>query len=125
VAQPVNEGGRVQLSVVPASGAARTQWTFVAPEHRWADKPRWAPDGRTIYFLSGQDSSFFNLWGSRFDSVRGKPVGAPFKITSFDAPGLVIPSEIGQVELGISARRTVLTMANITGNIWMLDNVDK
>jgi Tol biopolymer transport system component len=125
VAQPIAEGERVQLAVVPASGAARERWTAVAPEHRWADKPRWAPDGRTIYFLSGQDSSFFNLWGSRFDSVSGKPVGEPFKITHFDAPGLVIPSDIVQVELGISARRAVLTMANVTGNVWMLDNVDR
>jgi hypothetical protein len=125
VAQPLAGEGRVHLAVVPASGAARQQWTAVAPEHRWADKPRWAPDGRTIFFLSGQDSSFFNLWGSRFDSARGKPVGEPFKITRFDAPGLAIPSDIVQVELGISARRAVLTMANVTGNIWMLDNVDK
>ena len=97
----------------------------LAREHEWADKPRWAPDGRTIYFLSRHNSPFFNLWGSRFDRARGKPVGEPFKVTHFDAPSLVISPEIAAAANGISARRAVLTMATVTGNIWMLENVDK
>ena len=38
--------------------------------------------------------------------------------------GLVIAPGIGEVELGISARRAILTMANDTGDIRILDNVD-
>jgi hypothetical protein len=123
--QPLDERARVQLAVVPATGGAGREWTPIAPEHRWADKPRWAPDGRTIYFLSAHGSSFFNLWGSRFDVARGKPVGKPFKITHFAAPGFALVSDMVQTELGISARRALLAMASVTGDIWVLDNVDK
>ena len=38
--------------VTPASGAARGEWTRIAADHDWPDKPRWSPDGKTLYFLS-------------------------------------------------------------------------
>lgn len=64
VTQPTDGPARTQLVVTPAAGAARADWTHIVPEHEGADKPRWAPDGRTIYFVSQQNTSFFNLWGS-------------------------------------------------------------
>jgi Tol biopolymer transport system component len=125
IVQPT-DGSRTQLAVVPAAGGARADWIHIAREHEWPDKSRWSPDGRTIYFLSRLRSSFINLWGSRFDTERGTPVGEPFRITHFDAPGLVIsPNLADGSEIGISAHRALLTMATVTGNIWMLDNVDK
>jgi hypothetical protein len=111
--------------VVPAGGGAREEWTAIAGEHEWTDKPRWAPDGRTIYFLSRHSSPFFNLWASRFDREHGKPVGEPFQLTNFDSPSLLIWPEIAGAANGISAHRAVLTMATVTGNIWMIENVDR
>ncbi len=110
-----------KLVVAPAAGAPAADWTRIALEHEWADKPRWAPDGRMLYFLSRHQTSFYNLWGIRFDPVRGKPVGEPFMVTRLDSPGLVISPLIGDSEIGISARRAMLTMATVSGNIWMLD----
>jgi hypothetical protein len=52
-------------------------------------------------------------------------VGAPFMITRFDSPRRMVDPDISETETGISARRAMLTMATATGNIWMLDNVDK
>ena len=46
-------------------------------------------------------------------------------ITRFDSPGLVISPDVSSTDIGIAQRRAVLTMASVTGNIWMLDNVDK
>jgi serine/threonine protein kinase/Tol biopolymer transport system component len=115
----------IKLVVAPAAGAPAADWTRIALEHEWADKPRWAPDGRTLYFLSRHQTSFYNLWGIRFDPDRGKPVGEPFMVTRFDSPGLVISPLIGDSEIGISARRAMLTMTTVSGNIWMLDNVDR
>jgi hypothetical protein len=48
-------------------------------------------------------------------------------ITKFDSPRLEFaPDAAGNVgELGMSARRLVITMATVTGNIWMLENVDR
>jgi eukaryotic-like serine/threonine-protein kinase len=126
VAVPIDEQARsVQLAVVPAAGGPRAAWTRIAGEHEVADKPRWSPDGRAIYFLSKHNSSFFNLWGIRFDTGRGKPVGKPFKLTHFDSPGTVMSPDIANTDLGISARRALLTLETMTGNIWMLDHVDR
>ena len=46
-------------------------------------------------------------------------------ITQFDSSGQMISPDVGETETGISARRAMLTMATVTGSIWMLDNVDK
>jgi len=123
--QMVDDPSQVEINVAPASGAPQANWVRIAADHPWADKARWAPDGKALYFISNQGSSFFNLWGVRFDPDRGKPIGAPFVITTFDSPGLVISPDLGSSEIGISARRAVLTMATVTGGIWMLENVDQ
>ena len=46
------------------------------PTIKWADKPRWSPDGRTIYFVSRRVTGFLNVWGIRFDQTKGEPVKA-------------------------------------------------
>jgi hypothetical protein len=74
--------------------------------------------------VSRQNTSFVNLWGVRFDPERGRAAGEPFMITHFDSPSHMISPE-AMTGAGISARRAMLTMATITGSIWMLDNVDK
>src|SRR4029078_5900415 len=39
------------LALVPASGAtSRKNWTLLAKEFSWIDKPRWSSDGKTLYF---------------------------------------------------------------------------
>ena len=110
---------------VARSGAPLSEWVRMAPDHKAADKPRWSPGGRVLYFLSNHGSSFWNLWGVRFDPDRGAAVGAPFVLTTFNSPDLVIPTALPDLELGISARRALLTLATIKGNIWMLENVDR
>ena len=56
------------LYTVPMSGG---RWTRITDGKHWDDKPRWSPDGRTIYFLSGP-GGFFNVWGDPLRSGRGK-----------------------------------------------------
>jgi serine/threonine protein kinase len=120
------QGARgVELMVASAAGAPLPEWTRIAADHVFPDKPRWAPDGRTLYFLSRHPGPFFNLWGVRFDPHGGRPVGAPFMITRFDSPANMIDPDIASTGTGISAQRAMLTMATVTGNIWMLDNVDR
>jgi dipeptidyl aminopeptidase/acylaminoacyl peptidase len=109
--------GTLRLAVQRCYGVRHTK------SHEGADKPRWAPDGRTIYFVSQQNTSFFNLWGVRFDSARGRPIGEPFSLTHFNAAGLVMSPDGADID--ISASRELLTMASVSGYVWMLDNVDK
>jgi Tol biopolymer transport system component len=88
------------------------------------DKPRWSPDGRVLYFLT-RKSGFYNLGGIRFDAERGIPLGPPFELTHFNSPRLSVSPLLNRSELGVSLRRAALTMISATGNIWMLDSVDK
>jgi hypothetical protein len=67
---------------VPAS-----KWISIAPSHGWADKPRWAPNGRALYFITKAGSPYFNLWGVRFDPDRGTAIGDPVPVTRFDSRG--------------------------------------
>ncbi len=116
--------GPVEVGVAPADGPQTDRWTRIAPDHT-PDKPRWAPDGRTLYFLSRHSTSYLNLWGIRFDPERGMPVGEPFALTTFDTPNLVISPDLTRSEMDVSSRHAVLTMKTTAGSIWMLDNVDR
>jgi Tol biopolymer transport system component/DNA-binding winged helix-turn-helix (wHTH) protein len=109
------------LFVVPAPGGP---WTRITDGKHWDDKPRWSPDGKTIYFVS-RPGGFFNVWGIHFDPVAGKPIGQPFQVSKFDSPRLMIPRWISPVGLSLTQYKLVLTVAQASGNIWVLDNVDR
>ena len=55
---------------VAREGAAPAEWIHIAATHPWADKPRWASNGRLLYFVSNPGSPYFNLWAVRFDPDR-------------------------------------------------------
>jgi Tol biopolymer transport system component len=113
------------MLIAPAAGGSSRDWRRIAIEHRGADKPRWASDGRTLYFVSPGHAAYLNLWGVHIDPKRGHPVGRPFVITHFDTPSFRISPHVERSDIGIANRRAVLTMVSVTGSIWMLDNVDK
>ena len=104
------------LYVMAATGGP---WIRITDGKHWDDKPRWSPDGKTIYFVSSREG-FFNVWGIRFDAVKGKPIGDPFQVTSFESPSLML-AEIS--ELSLTQEKLVLTIAEVSGSIWVLDNV--
>jgi len=107
------------LYVVPVSGRP---WTRITEGKQWDDKPRWSPDGRTIYFVTGR-GGFFNVWGIHFDPTVGKTVGQPFQVSNFESPRLMIPRWIPPVGMSLNQDKLVLTMAEESGSIWVLDNV--
>jgi Tol biopolymer transport system component/DNA-binding winged helix-turn-helix (wHTH) protein len=107
------------LYVVPASGGP---WTRITDGKQWDDKPRWSPDGKTIYLVSGRDG-FFNVWGIHFDPTAGKTVGQPFQVSKFESPRMMIPRWIPLVGLSLTQDKLVLTVAEESGSIWVLDNV--
>ncbi len=107
------------LYVVSAAGGP---WMPISHGKHWDDKPRWSPDGRTIYFVSDR-GGFFNVWAIRFDSAEGKPVGEPFRVTSFESPELMVSDAIPKVDFSLTQNRFVLTMEQRSGSIWLLDNL--
>jgi serine/threonine protein kinase/Tol biopolymer transport system component len=115
------ETGVSTIYVVPAAGG---EWTRITEGKYWDDKPRWSPDGRTIYFVSGR-SGFFNVWGMRFDPTSGKPVGEAFRVTAFESPAqMMSPRLVQLIDISLATDRLVLPITEVSGSIWILENVD-
>ncbi len=72
VFQATRAGDNATIYVVAPSGGA---WTRITEDNSWSDKPRWSPDGKTIYYLSNRITGFFNVWGIRFDPAGGEAGG--------------------------------------------------
>jgi len=117
--------GHAEIYVAPPDSPSPDRWIRVSAEHEWPDKPRWAPDGRTLYFLSRHPGANFNLWGIHFDPSAGTLAGDPFVITKMDAPALAIAPDMSNTEMQVAARHVVLTLQATAGNIWMVENVDR
>jgi Tol biopolymer transport system component len=115
---------RQQVFLVRMGDSPTTEWTPLVQTLSITDKPRWAPGGRALYFLTSR-GGFYNLAGIRFDPDRGVAAGPPFEVTHFSSPSLIISPFLNRSEMSIAARRAVLPMVSSTGSIWMLDNVDK
>jgi Tol biopolymer transport system component len=107
------------IYVVPPSGG---EWTQITEGKYFDDKPRWSPDGRTLYFLSNR-TGFFNLWGIGFDPAGGKPIGSPFRVTNFDSPGQMVLDDVRFMEIALSANRLILPIMEASSGIWILENL--
>ena len=90
----------------------------------WDDKPRWSPDGTIVYFLSGQ-GGFYNVRGIHFDSAKGKPIGDSFRVTNFNTPSLMVPTNIASVGMSISQNQLVVTVGQFSGSIWSISKADR
>ena len=112
--------GRSKIFVVPVREEGlvpRKDWIAIA-DSGWDDKPRWSPDGSTIYFLSERDG-FRCVWVQRLD--RGKrPSGAAIAIfhahesqRSFSHVGP------GDLSLSVARDKIVFNMSERVGNVWM------
>jgi dipeptidyl aminopeptidase/acylaminoacyl peptidase len=110
------------LNVISSSGGTPVQ---ITSDPSWADKPRWSPDGRTIYFISNHGTMFLNVWGIHFDPAAGKVIGQPFKITSFENPGQTISTRISWLEMTFGQNRLLLPITQVSGSIWILGDVDR
>jgi len=115
------EAGVSTIYVVPSSGG---DWTPITEGRHWEGKARWSPDGKTIYFVSNR-TGFFNVWGIRFDPRTGKPEGEAFRVTEFESPGRMVLPLLGRLEMALAADRLVLPIMEVSGSIWVLENVDR
>jgi hypothetical protein len=65
------------------------------------------------------------VWGIHFDPVKGEPEGDPFQVTNFDSPKLMIADLISSVSLSLTEDKLIVTVAQRSGNIWILDDMDR
>jgi Tol biopolymer transport system component/DNA-binding winged helix-turn-helix (wHTH) protein len=111
-------------STLFAMRASGGPWVRLTDGQHWDDKPRWSPDGRIVYFLSGREG-FYNVRGVHFDPASGKPLGDSFRVTNFNTPGLMVPREIQSVGMSISQDRLVLNVGQFSGSIWSISKADR
>ena len=107
--------------VTPAAGGA---WRAITDGAWFDDKPRWGPDGRILYFVSNR-SGVTNVWGRRFDSSTGSPIGEPFPVTSFRSAQFQLTPRTVQMDIAVTATHLLLPMNESRSEIWMLDHVDR
>jgi Tol biopolymer transport system component len=122
IAQKIKEANTSVIYVVPSQGGTPVR---ITGEKGWCDWPRWSSDGKTIYFVSNFNSSFLNVWGIHFDPAQGSAVGEPFRVTNFESPGQMISTKIAFTEMAINKNRLALPITDVSGSIWMLENVDR
>lgn len=109
------------LCVVPVSGGP---WIRITDGQSWDDKPRWSPDGKTIYYISSR-TGFLNVWGIRFDPDEGRPHSQPFQVTSFESPNLMVADDTDWLSMSVSQDRLVTSMKETFGSIWALHDVER
>jgi tricorn protease-like protein len=97
-------GLRIAYWALPTGGSQRDIWTIrykgLAAGERpvavtqdaavdWS--PVWAPDGRSLYFLSNRDGAM-NLWSVPIDEASGKPQGpaVPERLPAREVGGLAV-----------------------------------
>jgi Tol biopolymer transport system component/DNA-binding winged helix-turn-helix (wHTH) protein len=115
-------GYKSAIYVTPAVGDGPC--TRITEGNHWDDKPRWSPDGKIIYFVS-ERGGFFNVWGIHFDAVNGRAEGEPFQVTAFDNPRLMVAEVMPSVGLTLTEDQLIVTVSQVSGSIWVLDNVDR
>jgi Tol biopolymer transport system component len=115
------DAGVSTIHVMPGGGGS---WTPITDGKVYDDKPHWAPDGRTIYFVSPRDG-VLNVWGRRFDPQTGTPYGNIFQVTSFNSPRQMISSQLSAMQIAVTASRLFLPITETQSELWMLENVDR
>ena len=112
------------ISTIYVARTSGGSWAAITDGRFWEDKPRWAPDGRTVYFTSAR-AGFINIRARRFDPDLGTPVGDPFKVTDFVTPSRMLLPRMMQLHIALVQKHLILPLTDVSASIWVLDNVSQ
>jgi Tol biopolymer transport system component len=112
--------GISNINIVSAQGG---EWIRISEGKYFDDKPRWSPDGRTLYFISNR-TGFFNVWGLHIDPATAHPQGEPFRVTRFENPSQMIMTNVRNMDMALTAKQLMLPITEMSGGIWILENID-
>lgn len=118
------DNGRSLIWVAPVrrTRVPKEEWIQITDGQHWDAVTELSPDGNMVYFFSDRDG-FRCHWAIRLDPVTKKPIGNPFAIRHYHnarlSPGHV---RFGRIGNAVARDKIVFTMAELTGNIWMLEH---
>jgi eukaryotic-like serine/threonine-protein kinase len=104
----------------------REEWIPITGESGMNRNAAWAPDGRRVYFLSDRDQ-FRCIWAQNLDGVSKRPTGEPYAIYHSHYARFSLLNFVSQGHISLTATQERLFFAEpeITGNIWMLEPVER
>ena len=99
------------------------RWATITDGGYWDDIPRWSPGGGTIYFVSDRDG-FRCIWARRADPASKQPRGDVFPVQHLHQLRLsMLRLSLNEFELAVARERLVFPMAELSGNIWLMEPV--
>ena len=121
----INPGSEEARIFVARVAAGRTpppeEWIAITDGKTLDRDPAWSPSGALLYFLSDRDG-FRCIWAQRLDSARKTPTGESFGVRHFHTARRSL-RRLGNrgdaIGLSASSKLLVLTIGELTGNIWL------
>ncbi len=96
-------GSGSDLCILPAAGGAARRITNLPG---FSKAPTWAPDGHTVYFVSGKTDAL-NIWKLPMDQETGLVAGEPQQVTFFKDTVVMDPKVLGDgSRIGFRMRKT-------------------
>jgi Tol biopolymer transport system component/DNA-binding winged helix-turn-helix (wHTH) protein len=117
---PSAQGDHSAIYVAPSTGGPRIR---ITDGQTWQDKPRWSSDGKKIFFIA-EHNGYLNVFSVPFDPVHGRPSGEIRQVTDFKSPEFAIAEVIPSIGFSIVGDELMLTMAQRSGGVWLLDSAE-
>jgi hypothetical protein len=108
--------GRTEIDTTPVrddgSLGGEADWIRISPEAVNASRPRFAPDGSSIYYLIVR-GPIATLIRQKLDTSTRKPSGDPVQLTTipFSGPGVSL--------ISVSRDRVFYNTSEVRSNVWM------
>ncbi len=110
--------GRLFVAPLQDTPPLREKWVQVSDGSSDDDRPRWSPDGSSLYFTSDRDG-FICLWAQKLDDTTRRPIGSPSAVRHFHRSRRSLKNlDPAFFEITLARNGIVFNMAEHTGNIW-------
>jgi eukaryotic-like serine/threonine-protein kinase len=119
---------RTRQMIAPLAGdrlGERSAWISASEGQYVDEESAWAPDGRTLYFVSERDG-FRCIYGVGFDPDAGRVLGSPQAVLHVHGVRqTVLPTPGSPSRIDVAGGRLVFPMQELQGNIYVLSPADR
>lgn len=102
--------------------APQEKWIAVTDGAHWDQSPVWAPDGRTIYYVSRHDG-FACIMARAIDPLSGQPRGTSWAVQHFHSSSQTLMRSMnrrGADALWVAGDRIFFTLDNRSSDLWKI-----